>query len=81
MDVIAIGLDESDDDIKKWKNKISELPTWKHLGDPQGVNGEVAIDYFILSTPAMILITSDTKEIIALPLSIQELISAIPGSP
>jgi len=34
-----------------------------------------------LSTPAMILISSDTKEIIALPLSIQELISAIPGSP
>jgi len=71
--VVAVGLDESDEDISKWKNKISELKLWIHLGEPKGINSKVANDYYVLSTPVMILLDSKTKEIVAMPGSVIEL--------
>jgi thiol-disulfide isomerase/thioredoxin len=75
--VIAVGLDDTDNDIKLWKNKITGLKTWKHLGDTLGINSKVANDYYVLSTPVMILLDTRTKDIIAVPNTIQELITAI----
>jgi thioredoxin-related protein len=75
--VIAIGLDESESDIKLWDHKKAELIAWKHLGEPLGVRSKVAGDYFVLSTPVMILLDSKTKNIIAIPDTPQELMKAV----
>jgi hypothetical protein len=75
--VLAIGLDETDAEIKLWEHKIAELNAWKHLGEPLGVRSKVASDYYVLSTPVMILLDAKTKDIVAVPVTIQELMTAI----
>ena len=75
--VLAIGLDETDTEIKLWEHKITELNAWKHLGEPLGVRSKVANDYYVLSTPVMILLNARTKDIVAVPGTMQELMTAI----
>jgi hypothetical protein len=75
--IVAVGLDETDTDIKKWKDKITAFPAWKHFGEPKGVSSKVANDYYVLSTPVMILLNSKTKKIVAIPNTLQELIRAV----
>ena len=75
--VLAISLDESESEIKLWEQKKTELKGWKHLGEPLGVRSQVANDYYILSTPVMILLDSKSKNIIALPNTVEELMAAI----
>lgn len=70
--VIAISLDDNETYIKSWEQLITGLPDWKHLR-AEGINSPVANDYFLLSTPVMILLDSKTKEILALPSSFSEL--------
>ncbi len=71
-EVVAVSLDDNETDIKNWGSLISGLPEWKHLR-AEGINSPVANDYFLLSTPVMILLDSHTKEIMALPSSFTEL--------
>ena len=71
-EVVAISLDDTETDIKSWSQLITGLPDWKHLR-ANGISSPVANDYFLLSTPVMILIDSKTKEILALPSSFTEL--------
>jgi thiol-disulfide isomerase/thioredoxin len=75
--VIAIGLDESESEVKLWEHKKTELKAWKHLGEPLGVRSKVASDYYVLSTPVMILLDARSKNIIALPNTLEELAAAI----
>jgi thioredoxin-related protein len=75
--VVAISLDDTETDIKRWNQKIADLKNWKHLGEPEGVRSKVASDYFILSTPVMILLNAGTKEIIASPGTLPELLTLI----
>jgi len=77
INVVAVGLDETETDIMKWKGKITELQGWMHLGEPQGVSSKVAKDYYVLSTPVMILLNASTKGIVAIPNTVQELMNAI----
>lgn len=71
-EVVAISLDDTEIDIKRWSQFITGLPDWKHLR-ANGISSPVANDYFLLSTPVMILLDSKTKEILALPSSFSEL--------
>ncbi len=71
-EVVAISLDDTEIDIKRWSQLITGLPDWKHLR-ANGISSPVANDYFLLSTPVMILLDSKTKEILALPSSFNEL--------
>jgi len=71
--VVAISLDETEKEIKAWRKKIPEMKGWKHLRAPEGVRSKVASDYFILATPVMILLDAKTKEIIAMPKTLNEL--------
>ncbi len=73
-EVIAISLDDTEADIRSWSQMITGLPGWKHLR-AEGINSPVANDYFLLSTPVMILLNSKTKNILALPASFRELIN------
>ena len=75
--VLAISLDESETEIKLWEKKKTELKGWKHLGEPLGVRSQVANDYYILSIPVMILLDAKSKNIIALPNTVEELMAAI----
>jgi hypothetical protein len=73
LSVVAISLDESETEIAAWNKKIKSLPDWKHLRPDEGIRSKVANDYFILSTPVMIMIDSGTKEILSLPSTLSQL--------
>jgi thiol-disulfide isomerase/thioredoxin len=77
MAVVAISLDETETEIQSYRQKITELKGWKHLHDAEGVRSKVAGDYFILATPVMVLLDSKSREIIAVPNSLSELIHAV----
>ncbi|HCT71478.1 MAG TPA: hypothetical protein DF409_11140 [Bacteroidales bacterium] len=67
LEVIAVSLDESATEVAAWELKIKELKGWKHLRAKEGINSQIANDYFILATPVMVLINGSTGEITALP--------------
>jgi thiol-disulfide isomerase/thioredoxin len=77
IEVVAVSLDETDTEIKAWEKKIPELKGWKHLRAPDGVRSKAAADYYVLATPVMVLIDAKTREIIASPNTLKELITAI----
>ena len=78
ISVVAISLDETETEIAAWERKIPQLTGWKHLRASEGINSKVAYDYYVLATPIMVLLNAKTKEIIATPNTIKELITTIP---
>ncbi len=77
MTVVAISLDETETEIKAWDQKIPELKGWKHLRAEEGVRSKVASDYYVLATPVMVLIDAKTREIVAMPNTVEELKSLV----
>ena len=77
IQVVAISLDETEPEIKSYKQKIKELKGWNHLHAKEGVRSKEASDYYVLATPVMILIDVKTRKIIATPDALNELITAI----
>jgi thioredoxin-related protein len=67
--VVDISLDETDTEVVAWQKKVVTLNGWKHLHAKEGVNSKVAGDYFILSTPVMILLDTNTKTILDMPIN------------
>ncbi len=67
LSVVAISLDETESEIEAWQNARKNYSRWTHLLAGEGVRSKVASDYYILSTPQMILLDAGTKKIIALP--------------
>lgn len=78
ISVVALSLDETESEIKKWEQKKEELKTWIHLRADGGVNSKEAMDYYVLATPVIILLDAKTKKIIALPNTLSELKKFIP---
>ncbi|MEI7829580.1 MAG: thioredoxin-like domain-containing protein [Prolixibacteraceae bacterium] len=76
LSVVAIGLDDNEQDIKRWEQKKPELKGWQHLSASEGVRSKVASDYFVLSTPSMFLVEVKSGKISALPNTLDELVSA-----
>lgn len=74
--VVAVSLDETESEVKAWELKTGQLNGWKHLRAVEGVRSKVANDYYILATPVMVLIDSKTRNIIALPNNVKELVEA-----
>jgi thiol-disulfide isomerase/thioredoxin len=70
--VFAVDLDEVYN-VDNWQKKVNEMPEWQHMIDRGSLDSEVANAYGILSTPVLILINSDTREIVALPDSLEEI--------
>ena len=70
FDIVSVGLD---DEQETWKEGLAErLFPWTDLYAPEGVNSEVASNYYVLSTPSMFVI--DKKgELAAVPGSVHEL--------
>jgi hypothetical protein len=76
LDVFTVNL--SNDLIKSvWEKRVDEMPDWEHMIDKGGIDSEVANVYCVLSTPLMVLIDAHTNEIVALPLTVEELNAAI----
>ena len=77
IEVVAISLDETESEIKALQQKIVKLEGWKHLHAAEGVRSKVAADYFVLATPVMVLLDAKSKEIIASPNTVNELMKAV----
>lgn len=76
-DIIAVSLDETTEEVKKWEETIIRLPGWIHLRAKGGVNSTVANDYAILSTPAMFLVDSKSNVIHSIPDTLEELVKSM----
>ena len=74
LDIIAVSLDETEGEIRRWKAAIVNFSGWKHLHAQGGVNSLVANDYAILSTPVMFLIESESNLIVSSPDNLDQLI-------
>lgn len=74
LDIIAVSLDETESEIKKWESTIIGLPGWKHFRAKGGINATVANDYAILSTPVMFLVDNKHNTIMGIPDTLQQLI-------
>ncbi len=77
FDIVAVSLDETEVEAKKWEDKILSLTAWKHLRANGGVNSTVANDYAILSTPVMFLVDSKTNIIKFCPNNVKELVKEV----
>jgi hypothetical protein len=75
--VVAISLDETVPEVKAWEQKIRQLAGWKQLRAEEGISSKVASDYYVLATPVMILLDAKTREIVALPNTLDELMKVI----
>jgi hypothetical protein len=75
--MVAISLDETEQDMKALNLKKKQLEGWKHLHVPDGVRSKVAGDYSVLSTPSMFLLDTKNKEIVAIPNNLNDLMKAI----
>ena len=73
--MVAISLDASRND---WKNQVDEMGTesWYNLSDLQGWDGPTTVNYNVFATPTMFLIDKN-RRILAKPITVSELISAI----
>ncbi len=77
LDIVAVSLDDTETEVKKWEQTIKQLNSWHHLRAPGGVNSLVANDYALLSTPVMFLVESSSNIIKGTPDSIDKLIKTL----
>ncbi|MDP1621833.1 MAG: thioredoxin-like domain-containing protein [Bacteroidales bacterium] len=77
MTVLGIGLDETDADVKAWEQKSGSFSGWKHMRAEDGVRSKVASDYYVLATPVMVLLDATTRNIVATPNTLNELLKVI----
>jgi thioredoxin-related protein len=77
LEIVAISVDESATEVRAWELKHNELSGWTHLRAPEGLRSKAANDYFILGVPVLILVNSETKKIIALPETIDQLMKLL----
>jgi len=75
--VVAISLDETETEIKAYRQQILQLKGWLHIRAEEGVRSKVAADYYVLATPVMVLLDTKTKVIVANPNTLNELMKAI----
>ncbi|MBL7072700.1 MAG: redoxin domain-containing protein [Candidatus Omnitrophica bacterium] len=73
IDIAAVSLDETETETRAWEKEIANFPGWKHLSVEGGINGPVANDYAVLSTPVMFLVSSKDNTIAAEPRDVDEL--------
>lgn len=67
LEVIAVSIDQTDLEIEAWNQKIRELDGWIHIRPSGDLRSQMMSDYYIIGIPVMILVDSDSKEIISLP--------------
>jgi len=77
VEVIALSMDDSEPDIKLWEKVHPLLEGWKHSRPKGGINSKEANAYFVLSTPVMVLVDTQTNNIVSLPETVEQLASAI----
>lgn len=70
--VFAVNLDENFD-VDEWRKKVGAMPEWEHMIDRGGIDSEGANAYCILATPVVFIIDSQSRKIVALPVTIEEI--------
>ncbi len=76
MKILEPYLNDTNCLTSKRKEISRRLKGWKHLRAEEGIRSKVANDYYILATPVMVLLNANTKEIIAVPNTMKELVTA-----
>jgi thiol-disulfide isomerase/thioredoxin len=76
VEVFALGMDDTEPDIKLWDKVHPLLEGWKHTRPTGGINSKVANAYFILSSPTMILVDTQSNKIVAIPENVEQLEAA-----
>jgi len=77
VEIFAIGMDDTESDIKLWDKVHPLLVGWKHMLPQGGINSKVANAYFILSSPVMVLVDAQTNNIVAIPETVEQLEAAM----
>jgi peroxiredoxin len=77
LSIFALSLDETETEVEEYYKVIPVLDGWKHILTKGGVNSEEAAVYYILATPVMILVNSNTNEIVAMPENLEQLENAL----
>jgi len=77
VQVLAVSLDETETEIRLYKQKIMQLKGWKHLHAKEGVRSKAAADYFVLATPVMVLVDAKTMKIVDIPGTVRELMAIV----
>lgn len=72
IEVIAISIDESEDDLMKSIKDGSY--SWVHIAELQGWNGPIIEEYSIVATPSIFVLDED-KKIIGKPVGEKELVT------
>jgi peroxiredoxin len=73
LTVFAISLDETETELAEYQESLLLLSGWKHILATGGVNSPEANSYFILATPVMVLVNSQTNEIVSMPANVDQL--------
>lgn len=73
LSIVAVSVDDTDTEVKKWETAIISLSGWKHLRAKGGINSKVANDYSILSTPVMFLVDSKSNKVVGTPDNLEQL--------
>lgn len=73
LQVYALSVDEADNEILEWNTAREKYTGWEHILTNGGVNSPQANDYFILSTPVMVLVRASDNSILGVPKDLQEL--------
>jgi hypothetical protein len=77
MDIFAISLDETDVELKTWDEYKDDYTGWVHILAKGGVNSHEANIYYVLATPVMVLVDAKSNEIVALPMTFEDLLSEL----
>ncbi len=73
FNVLAVSLDETETEIPVWKKATEQLPQWEHTRLQQGLSSPEAREYYVLSTPTIFIIETQSGKIAAIPLSAKEI--------
>jgi len=77
IEIVSISLDETETEISAWEQSKKDFPGWRHIRAKEGLRSDVVNDYYIIGIPVMVLLDVKTKEILALPESVGQLIELV----
>ncbi|MGI6478425.1 MAG: thioredoxin family protein [Salinivirgaceae bacterium] len=67
FDVLAVSIDETETEIPKWESNIKDLPKWTHALSKGGLLSQVAKMYYVVSTPVLVIVDTESNKIVGLP--------------
>lgn len=73
FEVLTVSIDETPEEIAKWEAKKMELLGWTHKRGSKGIESDDAENYYVLSTPTILVIDSATNKLAFIPNSFEQM--------